>query len=86
MRIKRDCVLKLYKVLEDKREYEKKVNSTTSFGKGSYLGFILLRDRYAQENDVTTEVFHFPDKNYMVELRTLMLVMPLRRILWSEWA
>lgn len=33
------------------------------------------------------EVFHFPDKNYMVDLCPLLLVGPsFRRILWSEWA
>ena len=49
------------------------------FEKGSWSGFLLLRDRYAKENDVTTEVFYLPDKNYMVELCTRLLVTPLER-------
>lgn len=33
-----------------------------------------------------TEVFHFPDKNYMVELCPLLSAgHAFRRILWSEW-
>lgn len=49
------------------------------FETGSWSGFLLSRDRYAKENDVTTHVFCLPDKNYMVELCTLLSVMPLER-------
>ena len=59
--------------------------SRAGFEKGSQSGYILSRDRKAKESDVRTEVFHFPDKNYMVELRTLRGPC-LQKILWSEWA
>lgn len=63
--------------MEDRREYLKRIVLIVDFEKGSYFGFLLLRDHYAKEDDVTTETFHFPDKNYMVQLHTLLSVVSL---------